>query len=142
MWHGIKPGDNQSLQGAAFEVVASEGTSVLHPLPHSRLLPFSCRRCLDHRGSGGSSTAPSKLLVRTAALLMGGGDLWMDGWAGLWGMHGPLSLHPVVGLLWGSPSLCLWPTFRTVQGKPVVDNLERRRQLAGLGTVMGEWRSG
>lgn len=31
MWHSIKPGENQGLQGAAFKVVALEGTSVFPP---------------------------------------------------------------------------------------------------------------
>uniref|UniRef100_A0A8U7MA91 Melanophilin n=1 Tax=Corvus moneduloides TaxID=1196302 RepID=A0A8U7MA91_CORMO len=61
------------------------------------------------------------------------------GWAGLWGMlilSLSLSPHPAVD------SLCLRPAGRTATGKPVVDNWERRQQLAGLGTVMGEQRSG
>lgn len=38
----------------------------------------------------------------------------------------------------GSPLLCARGLLLgKPQGKPVVDNLERRRQLAGLGTVVG-----
>lgn len=116
-------------------MVASEGTSVLpYPSPW-QAAPLLLQAMPRPQGFRRKFNSPLEITGKDCGSACG---RWgtVGGWAGFWGTLRPLSLHPVVCLHWGSPSLCSWTLLGQPQGKPVVDNLERRKQLSGSGTVM------
>lgn len=118
MWHSIKPGDNQGLQGAAFEVVASEGTSVLSSPSLQQAAPLLLQVMPGLQGFRRKFNSPFEITSKDRS---SAGGRWghVGEWAGLWGMLGPVSLCIqlcvcIVGPLPCARSLLL----RQPQGKP------------------------
>lgn len=97
VWHSIKPGDNQGLQGAACEVVVPEGTSVLPSLSPQQAAPLLLQAVPGLQGFRRKFNSPIEITSKDHGSACGMGG-HVGGRAGLWGRLGPLSLHPVAYL--------------------------------------------